>query len=131
MAMGLHLERDDNPDRRQFAEAFALGVDAIRRRGNADVGEKTMLDVLIPISRLLLALADEDTPLNELCAQLKAESTRRMLATKDMIATKGRASFLGERAIGHIDPGCKTCEVVIASVCDTVLLDTLEWQETA
>jgi dihydroxyacetone kinase-like protein len=44
-----------------------------------------------------------------------------MLATRDMIATKGRASFLGERALGHIDPGCKTCEVVLAAVTATVL----------
>ena len=39
-------------------------------------------------------------------------------ATRDMIATKGRAYFLGERALGHIDPGAKTCEVAIGAVCD-------------
>jgi len=121
MAMGKTLEGLEEPDRRQFAAAFASGVEAIKLRGKADVGEKTMLDVLIPVSRLLLRLADEDTPLPALCAQLKDEASRNMLATKDMIASKGRASFLGERALGHIDPGCKTCEVAIAAVCDTVL----------
>ena len=79
-----------------------------------------MLDVLIPASRLLARLADEGAPLEELCAQMKDEAQRNMLATKDMIATKGRAYFLGERALGHIDPGSKTCEVAIAAVCDTV-----------
>ncbi len=121
MAMGKTLEGTEEPDRRQFAAAFASGVEAIKLRGKADVGEKTMLDVLIPVSRLLIKLADEDTPLPALCAQLKDEASRNMLATKDMIASKGRASFLGERALGHIDPGCKTCEVAIAAVCDTVL----------
>ncbi len=121
MAMGKTLEGAEEPDRRQFAAAFASGVEAIKSRGKADVGEKTMLDVLIPVSRLLLKLADEDTPLPALCAQLKEEASRNMLATKDMIASKGRASFLGERALGHIDPGCKTCEVAIGAVCDTVL----------
>jgi len=121
MAMGKTLEGAEEPDRRQFAAAFASGVEAIKLRGKADVGEKTMLDVLIPVSRLLLKLADEDTQLPALCAQLKEEATHNMLATKDMIASKGRASFLGERALGHIDPGCKTCEVAIAAVCDTVL----------
>jgi dihydroxyacetone kinase-like protein len=121
MAMGKTLEDAAEPDRRKFAAAFASGVEAIKQRGKADVGEKTMLDVLIPVSRLLLKLADEDTPLPALCAQLKDEATHNMLATKDMIASKGRASFLGERALGHIDPGCKTCEVAIAAVCDTVL----------
>ncbi|WP_457354454.1 dihydroxyacetone kinase subunit DhaL [Roseateles sp. P5_D6] len=121
MAMGQSLEGVAAPDRRQFATAFASGVDAIKQRGKADVGEKTMLDVLIPVSRLLLKLTDEDTPLAEICAQLKSEATHNMLATRDMVASKGRASFLGERALGHIDPGCKTCEVAISAVCDTVL----------
>ena len=121
MSMGQSLGESEAPDRSQFAAAFAAGVEAIKLRGKADVGEKTMLDVLIPVSRLLLKLAAEDTPLPALCAQLKDEATRNMLATKDMIATKGRAAFLGERAVGHIDPGCKTCEVAIAAVCDTVL----------
>ena len=121
IAMGQALHGVDEPDRRRFAAAFAAGVEAIKQRGKADVGEKTMLDVLIPVSRLLIRLADEDTPLAPLCAQLKDEAHRNMLATKDMIASKGRASFLGERALGHIDPGCKTCEVAIAAVCDTVL----------
>lgn len=121
MAMGKALEGSEEPDRDQFAAAFAAGVEAIKTRGKADVGEKTMLDVLIPVSRLLLKLAAERTPLPALCAQLKDEASRNMLATKDMIASKGRAAFLGERALGHIDPGCKTCEVAIVAVCDTVL----------
>ena len=52
---------------------------------------------------------------------MREEAHRNMLASKDMIATKGRAYFLGERAVGHIDPGCKTCEVAIGAVCDTVM----------
>jgi dihydroxyacetone kinase-like protein len=109
------------PDRRRFAAAFAAGVEAINARGKADVGEKTMLDVLIPAARLLARLAEEEVPLADLCAQMRAEAHCNMLASKDMIATKGRAYFLGERALGHIDPGCKTCEVAIGAVCDAVL----------
>jgi dihydroxyacetone kinase-like protein len=121
IAMGKSLEGVEEPNRDQFAAAFAAGVEAIKTRGKADVGEKTMLDVLIPVSRLLLKLAAEGAPLDAVCAQLKDEATRNMLATRDMIASKGRAAFLGERALGHIDPGCKTCEVAIAAVCDSVL----------
>jgi dihydroxyacetone kinase-like protein len=121
IAMGKTLDGQAEPDRRQFAIAFGEGVEAIKARGKADVGEKTMLDVLIPVSRLLARLADEDVPLADTCAQLKDEATRNMLATRDMVATKGRAYFLGERALGHIDPGCKTCEVAIGAVCDLVL----------
>jgi dihydroxyacetone kinase-like protein len=77
--------------------------------------------VLIPASRLLLRLVAAELPLAELCAQLRADAHHNMLATKDMIAIKGRAHFLGERALGHIDPGSKTCEVAIGAVCDAVL----------
>jgi dihydroxyacetone kinase-like protein len=77
--------------------------------------------VLSPAARLLARLTDEDATLDELCARLTDEATRNMLATRDMVATKGRAYFLGERALGHVDPGCKTCEVAIAAVCDQVL----------
>jgi dihydroxyacetone kinase-like protein len=121
IAMGKTLNGHSEPDRRQFAAAFSEGVEAIKARGKADVGEKTMLDVLIPASRLLTRLAEEDAPLDAVCAQLKDEATQNMLATRDMVATKGRAYFLGERALGHIDPGCKTCEVAIGAVCDLVL----------
>lgn len=121
MAMGKALEGPLEPDRAQFAAAFTAGVDAIKARGKADVGEKTMLDVLIPAARLLSRLVAEGAALQSLCAQLRADAHANMLATKDMIATRGRASFLGERALGHIDPGCKTCEVAIGAVCDAVL----------
>ena len=121
LAMGKTLEGIEEPTRQEFALAFANGVEAIKMRGKAEVGEKTMLDVLIPASRQLLRLTDDGADLQSLCAHLVEEAHRNMLATKDMIATKGRASFLGERALGHVDPGCKTCEVVIGSVCNTVL----------
>lgn len=121
IAMGKSLKDKVAPSRNDFVLAFTAGVESIKQRGKADVGEKTMLDVLIPVSRLLLRLDEEGAPLPDLCAQINAEATRNMLATRDMIATKGRAYSLGERALGHIDPGCKTCEVAIAAVCAEVL----------
>lgn len=118
LSMATALKGIDAPDSAQFAGAFTAGVDAIKSRGKADLGEKTMLDTLIPVSRLLLRLNEEGVALADLCAAAKLEATQGMQATRDMIATKGRAHFLGERAIGHIDPGSKTCEVAIHAVCD-------------
>lgn len=118
ISMGRDLEGVTEPDARQFAAALSAGVDAIKSRGKADVGEKTMLDVLIPTSRLLLRLAGEGSDRETLCAKLKQEAEANMLATRDMIATKGRAHFLGERALGHIDPGAKTSQVAVFAVCD-------------
>jgi dihydroxyacetone kinase-like protein len=121
VAMGKSLADAESLDRKRVAKAFAAGVESIRLRGKADVGEKTMLDVLIPVSHLLLRHSEDSLPLKALCDALNAVATENMLATCGMIATKGLAAFLGERALGHIDPGCKTCEVVLATVTATVL----------
>jgi dihydroxyacetone kinase-like protein len=104
-----------------LAAAFAAGVEAIKSRGKADLGEKTMLDVLIPVSRAFTRLAGEGADREQLLGELKRVAEEGMRSTRDMIATKGRAAFLGERAIGHIDPGAKTSQVIIATVCDLAL----------
>lgn len=105
----------------EIAAAFAAGVDAIKSRGKADLGEKTMLDVLIPVALAFTRLAGEGAEPAVLLPELKAVAETGMLATRDMIATKGRAAFLGERAVGHLDPGSKTSQVIIATVCDLAL----------
>ncbi|NPC57395.1 dihydroxyacetone kinase subunit DhaL [Caenimonas soli] len=122
LSMGKELEGLTEPDAKSFAQALAAGVEAIKSRGKADLGEKTMLDVLIPAARLLVRLADEGSDLDTLCSRLKHEAELNMLATRDMIATKGRAHFLGERALGHIDPGAKTSQVALFAVCDMLTI---------
>ena len=102
----------------EIAAAFAAGVAAIQSRGKADVGEKTMLDVLIPVSHTFCRLAAEGFERPELFDVLKREADQGLAATRDMIASKGRAAFLGDRAIGHLDPGAKTCQVIIHTLCD-------------
>lgn len=121
IAMGKALKGNDAPGGADFARAFADGVDAIRQLGKADLGQKTMLDVLIPTARLLVRLTCAGVPLGQIVDELKKDAERNMLATRDMIATKGRAHFLGERALGHIDPGSKTCQVAIWAVCDQLM----------
>lgn len=105
----------------KMAAAFAAGVEALKQRGKSDVGEKTMLDVLIPVAQKFTELANQDAAPQAIYAALKAEAEKGMLATKDMVATKGRAAFLGERAIGHIDPGAKSCQVIINTICDLAM----------
>lgn len=121
MAMGKAVKEGGADSLPQVAAMFAAGVAAIQQRGKADVGEKTMLDVLIPVSQTFTRLANEGVAREELLEVLKREAEQGMLATRDMIASKGRAAFLGERAIGHIDPGAKTSQVIIHTLCDLAL----------
>lgn len=102
----------------EMAAAFAAGVEAIKHRGKSDIGEKTMLDVLIPVSQKFTEMADSGANGDAVFQALKSEAEKGMLATKDMVATKGRAAFLGERAKGHIDPGAKSAQVIINTICE-------------
>jgi dihydroxyacetone kinase-like protein len=113
---------DDIHDGKTVAKMFSSGVELVKQRGKADVGDKTMMDVLIPVSNLFSELAEKsDLPKNEILKQLMAEAERGMLSTKDIAATKGRASYLGERAKGHIDPGAKSCQLIIATICEYLM----------
>ncbi|HFI0147573.1 TPA: dihydroxyacetone kinase subunit DhaL [Streptococcus suis] len=77
-----------------LADMLQAGLDMIQKRGKAELGEKTMVDVWVPV---IAALRE-----NQLSVELIHEAVQ---ATKDIVATKGRASYVGERSIGHIDPG--------------------------
>jgi phosphoenolpyruvate---glycerone phosphotransferase subunit DhaL len=122
MGMAKVADSKELDNDRTLAEMVSSGVQLVKQRGKADVGDKTMLDVLIPVSALLSELAlRNDLSKNEMLRQLKAEAERGMLSTKDIIATKGRASYLGERAKGHIDPGAKSCQLFVFTICDYLM----------
>ncbi|MDT4331311.1 dihydroxyacetone kinase subunit DhaL [Methylomonas sp. MED-D] len=99
-----------------FAAAFAAAVEAVKQRGKADVGEKTMLDVWVPVAQALQQDAEAGKSLDELLDHLCQVAAAGVEATRDMLATKGRASFLGERSLGHIDAGAKTAQLIVAAV---------------
>ena len=111
MAMGKALTAGAAP-----VDAYAAGVDAVKARGKAARGQKTMLDVLIPVLEVLQAADDPAAMLPTLGAAAEAA----VAATKDMRAEKGRASFLGERSIGHIDPGARSSALMIEAICDSL-----------
>lgn len=103
-----------------IANAFSAGVEAVKHRGKSALGEKTMLDVLIPVAQTFTAQVQQQAAISKLLEAIKASAETGMLSTRDMLATKGRAAFLGERAIGHIDAGAKSTQLMICAVCDLV-----------
>lgn len=102
----------------KFAEVFYQGVEAVKQRGKADLGEKTMLDTLIPVANRLKEDSENGTEIDQLLINLSEQAIAGMASTKDMIATKGRASFLGDRVIGHIDAGARTSQLMICTISD-------------
>ena len=83
------------------------GLDMIVKRGHAQVGEKTMVDVWSPVV--------EAVKKNQLTNDFIDQT---VLSTKDIVATKGRASYVGERSIGHIDPGSQSSGLLFKALLE-------------
>jgi phosphoenolpyruvate---glycerone phosphotransferase subunit DhaL len=115
-----------NGDARGYARMYAAGVNAVQARGKTGKGSKTMMDVLIPVAERFDELAQSEADVAAILIELRKEAARGSLATRDMLATKGRASFLGERSRGHIDPGARSSELMIAAVCEHIAERTKE-----
>lgn len=103
-----------------ISNMFSEGVEAMKKRGKSDIGEKTMLDVLIPVAIKLKNIQNEQN-MKLVAEQITKVAEEGMLSTKNLIATKGRASFLGERAKGHIDPGARSSQLAIKAICDKII----------
>ena len=109
--MGMGKKLGERPATMELLpEVFAAGVEAVAARGKSTAGEKTMLDVLTAVLKTMRS--DERIraePLRE-AAVLGATSTIPMRATK------GRASYLGERSVGHMDPGARSSQNLIEAL---------------
>jgi len=99
-----------------FVRLFREGILGLKVRGNADLGDKTMIDVLLPVADSL----EKDSAAGLSCIEAFANAEKVaavcMKKTKNIIARKGRASYLGERSIGHIDPGAASSYLIIFAV---------------
>ncbi len=113
--MGFGGAVDDFPaSQDQTAAMLQGGVEAVKKRGKSDAGAKTLLDVLVPLLRLL-----EDAP-DVSPAHVRESAARFARDTEGMVATKGRAAFLGARSVGHIDPGAQSAALIVGAVCDAL-----------
>jgi dihydroxyacetone kinase-like protein len=112
--LGLGRTLPANPARADFVEALASAVEAVKKRGKSDVGQKTMLDVLAPVLGVLR------TESQHLPDRLRAAAAAAAEATIPMKAIRGRASFLGERSIGHMDPGARSAALMVEAIADVM-----------
>lgn len=121
MGMAKTVKHNGGHTTLDIAVAFAGGVQELIKRGKGKIGEKTMLDVLIPVGHTFVLSAIENKSTAEICADIKAAADKGLASTRDLVATKGRAAGLGERSIGHLDAGAKSCQVMINETCNLIL----------
>ncbi len=99
-------------------EAAATGVGAL---GKSTAGEKTMLDALVPAATAARAALDGGADAATVAGAARDAAQTGAEATIPLLATKGRASYLGERSIGHQDPGATSAALLLAALADTVV----------
>ncbi|MBQ9058567.1 MAG: dihydroxyacetone kinase subunit L [Atopobiaceae bacterium] len=99
-----------------FLEILEAGIGGVQMRGKAEKGEKTMLDAMLPALDAMKAAGTADT--RAMLDAGVAAAKEGVEYTKTIIATKGRASYLGERSIGHQDPGATSFTVILETIAE-------------
>jgi dihydroxyacetone kinase-like protein len=117
IAMGKAAGREGAP----VAAVLEEGVAAVKRRGKSDRGEKTMLDVLVPVQLAWEQSCREGLPLRSALERVRSAAKEGLESTRPLLATKGRASFLRERSIGHLDPGACSSFLLVDAACRAFL----------
>jgi phosphoenolpyruvate---glycerone phosphotransferase subunit DhaL len=119
----LSKELPEQPGPADIGRAVAAGITALTRLGKAEVGQKTLLDVLDPVQKVLMSAGEgPGTPgASGIIARVRQCAFDSADATAKMDAIKGRASFLGDRALGHVDPGSRSMALIIGAICDSLL----------
>jgi len=97
----------EQPSRANLVAATDKAINAVKARGRSDAGQKTLLDVLVPVQAVLADGGD--------ARAIAAEAALAADRTTPMLAIRGRASFLGERSIGHMDPGSRSASLLIGA----------------
>jgi dihydroxyacetone kinase-like protein len=98
--------------------ALRAGVDGVAKRGKARRGEKTMLDSLVPAVEALSAALAGGAAFGEALWRCERAAHQGMLDTIPLVATKGRASYLGERSAGHQDPGATSAHLLVRAAAE-------------
>jgi phosphoenolpyruvate---glycerone phosphotransferase subunit DhaL len=109
--MELGKSLPEQPARAELVMATDKAINAVKARGRSEAGQKTLLDVLVPAQSVLASGGDAKA--------IAAEAARAADRTTPMLAIRGRASFLGERSIGHMDPGSRSVSLLIAAAVAT------------
>lgn len=107
----------------EWAAALAAAVAGVQRRGKAEPGDKTMVDALVPAREALDAAAAAGAPLADALRAAADAASAGADATIPLVARKGRASYLGERSAGHLDPGAVSSALLLRTAAEA-------WGET-
>ena len=103
-----------------LAAALRTGINGVIQRGRAETGDKTMIDALVPAADTFETALAQGMPMSDALQRAADSAAVGRDATAPWVARKGRASYLGERSAGHIDPGAASAAMLIAAASAAV-----------
>jgi phosphoenolpyruvate---glycerone phosphotransferase subunit DhaL len=106
-----------------WADALATGVAGVQRRGKAELGDKTMIDALVPAVEAVRSALADGSALDEALRRSAEAAREGMTATIPLVARKGRASYLGERSANHQDPGATSSWLLLRTAAETLVAE--------
>lgn len=115
----------------ELVDVLSAALGGIQARGKAAEGEKTMVDAWAPAVQAAQDAADAGKDLAEVLRAAAEGAARGAKATEPMQATKGRASYLGDRSCGHLDPGAVSASYILAAAVDAAEAQSAEGTEGA
>ena len=118
LQMSKTVSSENEIDGKEIAAVFRAGLEGIKMRGHAVEGEKTMIDTWSPAVKAMETSAAEGGSIEEILREASEAAEKGMASTVDMPATKGRASYLGERSVGHLDPGAASSCMMIKAAAE-------------
>lgn len=120
LRMGVNAGPVTELDGAAFGTALRAGLDGVVARGKAEAGDKTMFDALSPALDAWDAAVAGGADISAAASAAFAAAEKGRLATEPLVARKGRASYLGERSAGHLDPGATSSTLLLQALAETV-----------
>ncbi|MGJ4849354.1 dihydroxyacetone kinase subunit DhaL [Bacillota bacterium Meth-B3] len=118
--MARACKRTDRIDRAVFGSMLAAALAGLAELGGAQVGDKTLMDVLVPAETAYREALAEDRDFADCLTAMQTAAEAGWLSTKDMVARIGRASRLGERSRGVLDAGATSCHLLLTAMADGI-----------
>ena len=120
MKAGAALKDVEVIELEDFSRALAAAIEGVMSRGRSTTGEKTMLDAMVPAQESIIRSLELGVTCEEALRSAALAASEGAESTIPMVATKGRASYLGERSVGHKDPGAASFAYIMHAIAESV-----------
>ena len=120
MRMAKPIEGKYEIDENDFKSMLESALEGVKKRGQAEVGDKTLVDTLEPATKAFAESVEKGLSFKEALDKMVETAKKGMESTKDLVAKKGRSSRLGDRSKGTIDAGAASCYIILKTLAESI-----------